>query len=337
MQILVAVATSICVLETGRRFLSLRIGLLAAVIATLPALPRVARPAREPRDPRPADRGGDVRPDAARGEPALLGLDGGRGLGVVVGLGVLSNARLTVLPLVLGAFVLWRGAGWAVAIAVPLVALVTVSPWVIRNKVELGCFAITTDGRALWKANNVNTYRTLANGLWLDQVPDMSAAAREADPADVGDAGDRRGRMAQNHVVIDVPDAPPAVGLRASRLPVLDPPPRREGPARRTGDGDALEPAGRNRRRPRERRRQPPEVGRAALHGAPVPARDRRPLLRAELAVRVLAIIFLLYETAAAWVFAGTTRYRVPWDFVLALLAAAAIDRGWTWFRGRRA
>ena len=44
-------------------------------------------------------------------------------------------------------------------------------------------------------------------------------------------------------------------------------------------------------------------------------------------AVRVLALIFVGYETAAAWVFAGTTRYRVPWDFVLALLAAAAIDR----------
>ena len=28
-----------------------------------------------------------------------------------------------------------------------------------------------------------------------------------------------------------------------------------------------------------------------------------------------------------AWVFAGTTRYRVPWDFVLALLAAAALSR----------
>jgi hypothetical protein len=26
-------------------------------------------------------------------------------------------------------------------------------------------------------------------------------------------------------------------------------------------------------------------------------------------------------------VFAGTTRYRVPWDFVLALLAAAAVER----------
>ena len=42
---------------------------------------------------------------------------------------------------------------------------------------------------------------------------------------------------------------------------------------------------------------------------------------------RALALLFLGYETLAAWVFAGTTRYRVPWDFVLALLAAAALDR----------
>ena len=38
-------------------------------------------------------------------------------------------------------------------------------------------------------------------------------------------------------------------------------------------------------------------------------------------------LIFVALRDAAAWVFAGTTRYRVPWDFVLALLAAAAIDR----------
>jgi hypothetical protein len=44
-------------------------------------------------------------------------------------------------------------------------------------------------------------------------------------------------------------------------------------------------------------------------------------------AVRVLALLFLAYETAAAWLFAGQTRYRVPWDFVLALLAAAALGR----------
>ena len=37
--------------------------------------------------------------------------------------------------------------------------------------------------------------------------------------------------------------------------------------------------------------------------------------------------LFVGYETFAAWVFAGTTRYRVAWDFVLALLAAAALAR----------
>ena len=41
----------------------------------------------------------------------------------------------------------------------------------------------------------------------------------------------------------------------------------------------------------------------------------------------VLALSFLAYETVMAAVFAGATRYRVTWDFVLALLAAAALDR----------
>ena len=40
-----------------------------------------------------------------------------------------------------------------------------------------------------------------------------------------------------------------------------------------------------------------------------------------------LAVVFLGYETLAAMLFAGATRYRVPWDFVLALLAGAAVDR----------
>jgi hypothetical protein len=41
----------------------------------------------------------------------------------------------------------------------------------------------------------------------------------------------------------------------------------------------------------------------------------------------VLALGFVAYETLAAWIFAGTTRYRVAWDFLLAVLAAAAIAR----------
>jgi hypothetical protein len=35
--------------------------------------------------------------------------------------------------------------------------------------------------------------------------------------------------------------------------------------------------------------------------------------------------LLLAYETLAAMVFAGETRYRVPWDFLLAISAAAAL------------
>ena len=39
----------------------------------------------------------------------------------------------------------------------------------------------------------------------------------------------------------------------------------------------------------------------------------------------VLAVGLLGYQLLAAMVFAGATRYRVPWDFLLALLAAGAL------------
>ena len=39
----------------------------------------------------------------------------------------------------------------------------------------------------------------------------------------------------------------------------------------------------------------------------------------------VLAVILLGYQTLVAMLFAGATRYRVPWDFLVAILAAA----GW--------
>ena len=39
----------------------------------------------------------------------------------------------------------------------------------------------------------------------------------------------------------------------------------------------------------------------------------------------VLVVSFLAYNTLAALVFAGTTRYRVPWDFLLALPAGVAL------------
>jgi hypothetical protein len=39
-----------------------------------------------------------------------------------------------------------------------------------------------------------------------------------------------------------------------------------------------------------------------------------------------LALLLLAYQTGAALLFVGATRYRVAWDFLLALLAAAALQ-----------
>jgi hypothetical protein len=38
-----------------------------------------------------------------------------------------------------------------------------------------------------------------------------------------------------------------------------------------------------------------------------------------------LALLLLGYQTFVAMLFAGATRYRVPWDFLIAILAAAGI------------
>ena len=38
-----------------------------------------------------------------------------------------------------------------------------------------------------------------------------------------------------------------------------------------------------------------------------------------------LTVLMLGYQTIVAMVFVGETRYRVPWDFLIALLAARAV------------
>src|SRR2546423_6707929 len=92
--------------------------------------------------------------------------------GIFGGLAVLGNVRLLFIPLVVAAYLVIRS-GWSWApVALVAAAALTVTPWVIRNKVEVGCFALTTDGRALWKANNAQTYGLLAQGKWIDDVKD---------------------------------------------------------------------------------------------------------------------------------------------------------------------
>jgi hypothetical protein len=42
-------------------------------------------------------------------------------------------------------------------------------------------------------------------------------------------------------------------------------------------------------------------------------------------AFAVLVVLLLAYQTAVAMIFVGVTRYRVPWDFLLCVLAAATV------------
>ena len=94
--------------------------------------------------------------------------------GALTGVAILGNSRLVLLPLALAAYVVWRLGfrAWVAGVALVAAAAVAVAPWVIRNRVELGCATITTDARALWKANNLQTYHVLASGHWIDDVKD---------------------------------------------------------------------------------------------------------------------------------------------------------------------
>ncbi|HWE80171.1 MAG TPA: glycosyltransferase family 39 protein [Gaiellaceae bacterium] len=335
-QLAVAVATALLVLEIGRRFLTLRIGLIAAVISTLqPYL--VWHDLHGNREILDQLLGAGIF-GLALLAAANRSVRTGVALGAVSGLAILSNTRLVVLPLVFCAFLLWRGVGWAAVVLVPVLAAVVMSPWVIRNKLDVGCFAITTDARGLWKANNVNTYSTLAAGMWIDQVvskadiPQRNVRPipdRWLTPEEAGDD------YKNNHRVIAVPECAQTaeyehlvfqfwehhpgekVKLAAQATEMLWNP--------RVGIEGAQESGVDSLRHWVE-----------PLYTVPLFLLAIAGLFVVPLVFRVLAAIFVAYETLAAWVFAGTTRYRVPWDFVLALLAAAALERAWEALAARR-
>ncbi|HZO97882.1 MAG TPA: glycosyltransferase family 39 protein [Gaiellaceae bacterium] len=320
-QAAVAVATALLVYEIGRRRLSARAGLLAALAATL----------------QPYLVWHDVHGNReildqllAAGMFALaLGARsaaGGAALGAVSGLAILSNSRLALLPLVLAAYLAWRGAGAAAALAVPALAAVVLAPWVVRNDVQVGCLAITTDARALWKANNLGTYDTLRGGGWIDDVPDIPQRRPHPRPGpwytpqEAGVYYANTGRKVRldecaqeahyEHLVWrfwrEHPGAKAKLAAQATWM-LWSPRVEREG-----GPSAGVDPA---------RRIVEPiwAIGVYVLAAAGLAAVPS--------SLRVLGLAFLAYETLAAWVFAGTTRYRVPFDFVLALLAAAAVDR----------
>jgi hypothetical protein len=206
-------------------------------------------------------------------------------------------------------------------------AAVVVAPWVVRNKVQVGCYAITTDSRALWKANNENTRGVLDHGGWIDDVPALPGAPPWPEyAADLTLAGkpttvDECAQMRlYRDEVIDFwrehPGEKGLLALQATRM-LWSPVPRESD---ESGSGTA---------RLARKTIEPAFV--IALYTLAVVG-----LFVAPLHFVGLALLMVGYNTVAAMVFAGTARYRAPWDFLLAILAAFALSRAWERIQERR-
>ena len=198
-------------------------------------------------------------------------------------------------------------------------AAVVVMPWVVRNEVSVGCATITTDARALWKANNSATLTTLQHGGWIDHVPQPKSFPPT--PQDVFVHWQQTGvvlpydECAQEsefqskviHFWIDHP------GEKARLLP-LD--------AKWLWQPSVVETRGR------------PGAGgwldtlRTTAEPAymiPLYLLGAIGLFLVPRFLAALAVLLLGYQTLVAMLFVGETRYRVPWDFLIALLAGTAL------------
>jgi 4-amino-4-deoxy-L-arabinose transferase-like glycosyltransferase len=317
-QTAVAVATALVVLAIGCRFLGARAGLLGALASTLnPYLIwHDVHVNREIVDQLAAAALFLlVLLAARRGSVALAAA-----AGVAAGVAVLGNSRLAALPLVLAVYLAWRQRSRAVPLALALLAAaaVTVSPWVIRNRIQVGCFAITTDAHALWKANNANTYKTLANGGWIDDVPPLPGAPQLTPEYE-------RDIYAQSGRIVRVDECAQMSLYEHATFRFW-----------RHHPGEKVKLMGQATRMLWQPEQTRTEGGPSsstlkawseAVWTIPMYVLALVGLFVVPRPFAALGLLFLLYNTAAAWLFAGATRYRISFDFVLALLAAAAVDR----------
>ena len=329
--IVIAAVTALVVLEIGRRVVSLEVGVVGATIATLhPFL--VWHDVHVNRE---------ILDQLLLAVIALLALVVierrswalALALGVATGIAILGNARLALLPLVLAGFVAWHRLRTSrrllVGGAVLAGAVLVVTPWMARNEASVGCFVLTTDTRALWKANNENTFETLDRGGWIDDVPeppngppwpelaaDLTLAGT---PTEVDECEQQR---YYRELVFDFwrdePGEKARLSAQAVRMlwsPTFSVDSDDSGRGRLAELGrDVVEPL------------YMVTVYLLAIAGAFLVPRRFLPL----------ALLLLAYSTLAAMAFAGTVRYRAPFDFLLALLAAAALVRGWERLRERR-
>jgi 4-amino-4-deoxy-L-arabinose transferase-like glycosyltransferase len=320
-QILVGVGTALLVYEIGRRVLSSWAGVIAAVLTTIhPYL--VWHDVHLNRE---------ILDQFVAAAIVLLALVAATRptvrvcvlLGIAFGLAILGNVRLAALPVVVALFVLWQ-AGWhrralfGVAISL-VVGAVVVAPWVVRNRVSVGCFAVTTDARALWKANNVNTYRTLTHGGWIDDVPPYPGAPPT--PQDAADRYVATGRYTPvnecaqmrffSHKVhafwLHHPGGKAKLALLAGQMEWQPSVVETSGRSEKGTFVDSL------------------RTSTEPLFVVPLYLLALAGLFFVPRAFAVLAVLLAAYQTAVAMIFVGVTRYRVPWDFLLCVLASAAL------------
>jgi len=315
-QILVATGTAFLVYAIGARILSRSAGVFAAVVSTLnPYLVwHDVHLNREILDQLVA---------AALVLCVLVAADRRSvgwsvAAGIFGGLAILGNVRLSALPLVLAAYLLLRnGWGWA-PVALVAAAALTVTPWVVRNRVQVGCFALTTDGRALWKANNLQTYGLLTQGKWIDDVKDPPGHPfpnpeearvlyqRGQGKYHIDECANQS--YYQHRAWLFVRNHPGAKAKLSGLAVRMEWDPRTTASATDSGRGFLRTWA------------QP-------LYTSLLYALALIGLFLAPRRFAALALLILAYQTLAAMVFVGATRYRISTDFLLALLAAAVFER----------
>ena len=320
-QIALAVATAFLVYEIARRWLSPRAAAGAAIVATL-------NPYLVWHDVHVNREIVDQVLAAALVLATLVVAErptrlGAAGLGALCGLAILGNSRLALLPLLLLAYLAWRlGAGRRLLVPAALLVAATclvLAPWIVRNQVNVGCAALTTDARALWKANNVETDQILESGRWIDAVPRVPGDPPT--PEDAGVVYRETGR------VIELDECEQ---MRLYRARVVDfwrehPGEKAELAAR--GAGMLWDPrVTRNEENPGVGtwvdmlRNVPSGIAFAVLFAAAIAGLRYAPGW-----FSVLAVSLLGYQTLFAMLFVGATRYRAPWDFLLVLLAGGAV------------
>ena len=312
-QIVVAATTALVVYEIGRRFLSHRAGLVAALVATLsPYLVwHDVHVNRELLDQLLAAVVVllTLLVGERRGGPAAAAL-----LGLALGLAILGNSRLLLLPLVIAGYLVWRRRGWQTAGVTLATCVVALLPWLVRN---------------------LATYDILDRGGWIDDVPNHPGAppwpelaadlTLQGKPTTVDECAQMR---LYRREVIDFWQEHPGKKARlmrqAARM-LWDPrATRTEGRAEAGGFVDDA------------------RTWVQPVYTIPLYVLAVLGLVVMPRRIAVLFVALLAYNTLAALLFAGATRYRVSWDFVLALAAGAAVvwllDRaGARWPRGRPA